>query len=373
MTENPTNPVPIDVAPDDGRDAGNWQPLPVPTEPEPATVDTGATRSFGYSGGHASWQAAKAARAASQGRDGGTLHVITAAARTPAVGLVASYEGSDPPGTGGIAPVVGVGSLLADGMAIRVVSRLDKHEVHHPSGDDEVAALMLRYVPAAAVTNPRCSLGVVLPDDWNSMTGAVAGYSANGLEWEVQALETLGLRIRHRLYVHASPSTMAVHFGNLAERCDLRPIARDILRAGGMVQVEAGAMTALDAVAAAGIPPWAGWVNRFDMTIVVSCALALDTTIIAQLASDAVRAAGGPATAQFGTTLGVALVDAHKLVPGVAGWTVEQFNDPRENDRAKVNAANELEVLYNAVQDACDGEVDVELIGTGPDTVIDLR
>jgi hypothetical protein len=375
--------VTIEVGPDDGRDSG--------------VFDTGATRTAD----HSRWTdirtarvtdpkpARRGARGRAEARDGGTLHVITAAARTPAVGLVASYEGADdntgePPGG------------LRDGMAIRVVSRLDRHEVPVPGatiGDgaadgsgaitnERPLTVTLRHLPAAALTNPRCSLGVVLPDDWNAMIGAGGGYSANGLEYEVNALEVLGFKIRHRLYVHASPSTLAVHFGGLAERFDLRPVARDILRAGGTVQVEAGAMTALDAVAAAGIPPWAGWVARFDMTIVVPCVVETqypatlvretDAGLVAALASDAVRAAGGPVLADRSNP-GIALVDAHKVVPGIAGWTTEQFHDPRGDDPGGVGAANELEVLYVAVRDACDGEVDVELVGTGPTTLIDLR
>lgn len=371
--------TPIEVEPDSDRDTGDWRVLPgafdsaaryavlTPAGTTPEATLRATARDRETRTPLADWKA-------TQQRDGGALHVITAAARTPAVGLVAAHEGAD------VSHIHM--SPLADGMAIRVVTRLDRHEVAIPGatvfGLSKTATL--RYLPAAAVTNPRCSLGVVLPDDWNSMTGAVAGYSANGLEWEVQALETLGFKIRHRLYVHASPSTMAVHFGTLAERCDLRPIARDILRAGGTVQIEAGAVTPLDAVAAAGIPPWAGWVNRFDMTIVVPCDRGTwDTagvgrigdaaTDVAALASEAVRAAGGPATAQFGTTLGVALVDAHKLVPGIAGWTTMMMDD----EASASEPAGELGTLINAVQVACDGEVDVELVGTGPDTIIDLR
>lgn len=302
-------------------------------------------------------------------RDAGTLHVITAAAPTSGIGGIAAYEGSDISGTS-------VG--LADGLAVRVADRRSMHAVA-----TRADWVNLRFLPAAALTNPRANLAVVMPDGWNAMTGAVAGFSVAGLDNEVRTVEALGFNIRHRLSVHASPATTAVHFGTLAEVLDVSAAARDVLRAGGMVQVEAGSGTALDALAAVGIPPWAGWVARFDMTIVVPCGPAIasypaielsesrDINVVARLASEAVRRTGGPALAQFGSTLSLALADVDKAVPGVAGWTTEWA---KEADAERNESANsELAALINAVQNACDGEVDVELVGTGPGTVIDLR
>jgi hypothetical protein len=316
-------------------------------------------------------------------RDAGTVHVITAATVTRGVGDIAAHEGAD--ASAGTALDIGAGSALADGLAVRVVDRRSVHQVAVPSDrDHETAVIPLRYLPAAALSNPRANLAVVLPDDWNAMTGGLPGYSANGLENEVNTVEALGHKIRHRLFVHHSPATAGVHFGSLAERLNVPPVARDVLRAGGHVQIEAGAGDALDALASVGIPPWAGWVEHLYLTIVVPCggvntrigaaAGDRDANEVAQLASEAVRRAGGPVfrgsiARDFPDTVALALVEAEKLVPGVAGWTAMAMDDQvSESEPAK-----ELGALVEAVQNACDGEVDVELVGTGPGTVIDLR
>jgi hypothetical protein len=175
---------------------------------------------------------------------------------------------------------------------------------------------------------------------------------------------------------------MAVHFGTLAERVDLFVAARDVMRAGGTVQIEAGAMTPLDACAATRIAPWAGYVDRFNITIVVPCGndawQVADGTArhahASTLARDAVNASGGPTFHEstrgfFPDHMALALVEVHKLVPGVAGWDTSTPDSLLGESAPSV----ELNNLIGAVQQACDHEVDVELIGTGPNTVIDLR
>jgi hypothetical protein len=272
---------------------------------------------------------------------GGLLRVVVGAAPTPAFGLVAGHLAAD------------ANMGVRDGLAVRVVRRLDRHVVVDGNGD----AHELRYLPAAVVTAPDANLCIVLPEDWNSI--AAGGFGVSGFVHEVERLESFGFQVRSRLSVARTVSAWGVNFAPHAEVMDLDVVARDVLRAGGVVQVDAGpgsqlGGSALAALAACGTPPWSGWVRDFQVVMVVpgqpnagvpgldgSVRGAVELAVKAYLANGL---SGGTAFAEAA----FALVDVDKMDP------------PSQNDYA---------ALVEAVESATEDLVDVAYVATSDRTL----
>lgn len=235
-----------------------------------------------------------------------------------------------------IGPAVAqLGVDVADGMAVRIIDST-RHRVPHTSPDpyhrrrdetvSEVTAehpddlwttgqVRLRYLPSAW-QDPQTNLGIVFP------------HAARPIGDDLHTMSALGLDPSHRLTVQGKLHTLSPgHTYPLPiEPGDVGVQARDVLRTGGRVIVEAGAgMTFLDALAALNLSPWAPWIDDLDLWAVIDASAALQALApgepldLPAAAREAVDRAGGPADARSTTTVRVAVVEGQMLIPSERG------------------------------------------------------
>jgi hypothetical protein len=294
--------------------------------------------------------------------DGGTLRVVVGAAPGPTFGLVAGHM------AGQTHPRVAAPTEplpVRDGLAVRTVRRLDRHVVVDHGG----VAHELRYLPAAVVTAPDANLVVVFPEDWNSV--AAGGFGFAGFASEIERMEAAGFQVRSRLSVARGVSVWGVHFGRYAEVMDLDVVARDVLRASGVVQVDAGSGSrlggsALDALAACAIPPWSGWVRDLEVVLVVPCGprdqgrfnrSARDAADLAATAAMANGFSGGSPYAEAG----FALVDVERMQPAIVNLGETELDGI---------GARQLAELTSEVKRAANDLIDVAYVTTSDRTLI---
>jgi len=280
--------------------------------------------------------------------------------RNSATGTVTVVTG--PPGVD-VGPVAArLGRGLRDGLAIRTVVS-DGSDVAHASPNpygSPADSVALSVLPSAW-QHPDTNLGI-------AYTGEP--------RWLTDDLGRLN-RLGHRVTVqHRGDYGAGLIIPAPVEIGDLAAAARDsVLRMGGRVLIEAGdGQTAQDAMHTVGLAPWAAYIGRLDIWVV------LDVTTTApgpeealeRLLVDAgaqVQANGGPrdGSGDGGVSIWIAVLNAHRL-PGLgalAGVDTVIGDEPPPLDTA---------VAVGTLLDRCRRATGTwpALLGTGPSTFIDL-
>lgn len=269
-----------------------------------------------------------------------------------------------------------------DGLAIRVIGHDPEMFLNNDPGRTR------RHLPTAAA-NDSANLAIVGP------------WSQRWLAVDIAHAEEHGIDVKHRLTLaprehRHGGSVDHISSQGLGEIGDVAVQARDaVLRAGGHVQIEAddptsgapgGGMTAVRALVAAGIPPWASYVQDLTIWFVVSADVpALDDLWLAKI-KRAVRVNGGPPPLPGNVAMMIALTGIEEHWPALAGLDHGHFERRVQETRDRQTGAPDLvavraggilaadkalSALMGRISDMVG--VPVTLVTTGPTTAIDFR
>lgn len=217
-----------------------------------------------------------------------------------------------PPGTdiGRAVAAIAIRVGIRDGMAVRVVdtgfdaSPHTSPDPYHGQADGTSGAVRLKHLPSAW-QHPETNLAVVF-------TGRPMP-----LADDIHTLASLGLNPSHRLTVQVPGRVLARGwvYPLPIESGDVGVQARDVLRGGGQVVVEAGdGMTHMTALAVLRLAPWAPWLDRLDLWVAVDGADVIarqapgEKPDLLTYVREAVDRAGGPAAGDA-TTVRVAITN----------------------------------------------------------------